>query len=431
MTASSGSFTTSTTMDGMFKRVYGDEVVRVIPDTDKIAKAMPFVAEDKREGDRFEIPVELTAEGGVTFNTDHSVFDLNYPISNTSKPAYVTGAEILVRGAISYGAMQKALKADGGSKGKARAFVKATSEKVQNLLRSHSYFRECMLLYGGKSLGTIESVTSAAGSTLVVVITQATWAYGIWAGKQNLEFDLYSGSTKQNTNGSGATTVYKLTAVAPSTRTLTFTSDSGNVTAAAAGEEFYFAGSYGKQANGLEAVATTSGTLWGISTTDYDLWAPTRVSMGNSPLSFERLLGALERTAALGFQGNLDVYVAPTTWENLNSDQAALVRRDGSQKGGTAHLGYEDLVYHTHFGSLTIKSHIYVKQSMAFCLPPKEWMRVGATDITFEMPDGTGKIIRHMENKAGTEIRNYSLQAPFTKKPCFLTQLYDIVPVTT
>lgn len=433
MTTGSGSNTNVTTMDGMFRRVYGDEVVRVIPETDKLAKAIGFVEESKREGERFEIPVELTAEAGVTFNSDFDVFTLNQPISNTSKPAYVNGAEILVRGALSYGAMQKALKSDGGAKGKARAFVKATSEKVQNLLKAHSYYRECTLLYGGTSLGTIESITSAASTTLTVVISAETWAYGVWAGRKNGEFDIYEGSTKQNTAGTAdaGTSVYKLTSVTPSTRTLVFTSHADNVSAPDAGDEIYFAGAYDKQALGIEDIARSTSTLWGIDTSAYDLWKPNLVNIDGTSLTFERLLGALERTAALGFQGNLDVYCNPLTWQNLNADQTALVRRDGSQKGGTAHLGYEDLVYHTDFGSLTIKSHIYMKRGLAVVLPPEEWMRVGATDVTFEMPDGTGKIIRHMENKAGTEIRNYSLQAPFTKKPCYLTLIEGIVPITT
>src|SRR4051812_36186710 len=119
MTTSNGTNTSVTTMDGMFKRVYGPEVVRLIPDTDKLAKAIPFVGDAQREGEKFVIPVELTAEAGVTYNSDFSAFDLNMPISNTSKPASVNGAEILVRGAISYGSMQKALKSKGGAEGKA------------------------------------------------------------------------------------------------------------------------------------------------------------------------------------------------------------------------------------------------------------------------------------------------------------------------
>ena len=48
-------------------------------------------------------------------------------------------------------------------------------------------------------------------------------------------------------------------------------------------------------------------------------------------------------------------------------------------------------------------------------ISPKLWKRVGATDITFRLPDRGDEFFRHIEDAAGYELRAYSNQALFTK----------------
>lgn len=433
MTSAAGTYTGTSQLDGIFKKVYADRVNEVVPETDILAKDIPFVGDAEKEGDSYNMPVELTRESGFTFNgTTGDVFTLNYPISAIDKNALVNGTEFVLRAAVSYGAMQKALKASTGKAG-ARAFVNATKYKVANMVRSASYAREVSLLYGGGSafksnLGAIEATTGSSGTTLVAKITAATWSLGIWAGMINAEFDLYTtGGTKQNTNGTAgaADSVYKVTAVDPSTRTVTFTSHADNVTAASVGEVFVFAGAYQKDMLGIDGMINTSGTLWNISNSTYDLWAPSSHSVGGA-LTFEECLAGLKRPAALGFRGTMCLYVNPTSFEDLNADQAALRRHD--KAGGKVVQGNDAIEFYSQTGSLKIKPHIYVKQGEAFAIPLSECMRVGATDITFEMPDGKGQIFRHMEDKAGLEIRCYWNQAWFCRKPAFCVKYTGITP---
>jgi hypothetical protein len=104
------------------------------------------------------------------------------------------------------------------------------------------------------------------------------------------------------------------------------------------------------------------------------------------------------------------------------------VRHVKDKAGGEVVMGSESIRYYGQMGEIEIKPHILVKRGEAFALPVEECMRVGASDTTFEMPDGQGKIFRHLEDKAGLEIRCYWNQAWFTKRPAYCVKYTGIVP---
>jgi hypothetical protein len=413
------------------KYVYADAVEDLVPESDITAKEMPFV-KAKQLGRKFLQPVTLSRSMGATFNSDGGAFTLNQGLAPLELQAEILGCELVLREYMSYGLMNRALQGDKGKGPASKAFIQATSQTMSNLVKGSSYFRELHLLYGGGSgadanLGVIASTTSSTGTTLVVVVTAATWATAIWAGAENGEFDIYNGSTLINTNGvdSARTNKFVLSSMDEDTRTLTFTSHADNVTAAAsaAGYVIYFSGSRTTQGVGIEAAFATSGSLWNIAKT-YHLWSPKSVAVGGQ-LTFEKLMRGSAKVANTGFRGTLNVHVNPKTWQDLADDQAALVRRD-SKSTGKAEMGFDDLVYHSQTGKLVIKSNIYVKQGTAFGLPDGHCMRVGSTDITFEQP-GYGKMIREMENTAAVEVRNYYDQAFFCDSPGHMIRWTGIV----
>jgi hypothetical protein len=434
MTTALASYTGTSAMDGIFRRVYGDEVVRAVPETDKIAKDLPFVSEEKREGDTFNIPVQLTQETGFTFNTDGSVFTLNQPISNVDKNAQVSGAEFVLRSAISYAAMQKALKS-GDSKASARAFVNATKDKVQAMISGASFAREVQLIYGGgtaaaSNLGVVSATTGSAGTSLVVTFTDASWCHGLWAGKENMECAIFSsGGTDRSTAGTAAAgdNVFKVTTVDADNKKVTFVSHATNVGNVVAADQIFFQGARTKEMMGIDAMLATSGTVWGISNSTYNLWKGSSYTVSGQ-LTFEAVLSGLRRPAALGYNGKMVLYTSTRSWQDLNNDQAALVRHVKDKVGGEMTMGSESIRYYGQTGELEIKPHILIKDGESFALPVDDCMRVGATDTTFEMPDGQGKIFRHLEDKAGLEIRCYWLQAFFTKRPAFCVKYSGIVP---
>ena len=55
--------------------------------------------------------------------------------------------------------------------------------------------------------------------------------------------------------------------------------------------------------------------------------------------------------------------------------------------------------------------------TFGFMFAPKLWKRIGATDLTFRLPDRGDEFFLHLPQHAGYELRNYVSHALFTKAP--------------
>lgn len=53
----------------------------------------------------------------------------------------------------------------------------------------------------------------------------------------------------------------------------------------------------------------------------------------------------------------------------------------------------------------------------AYVLCLEDWVRVGASDVTFKRPGAEGNFFRELEDHAGYELRAYTDQAIFCAKP--------------
>lgn len=423
MTATTGTPFDFNRATNLLKQTYADKVQDMVPESDKIAKECDFIAADKQPGLQYNMPVTISREMGATFNNDGSAFQLNKPLSRAELNATIQGTEFVLRGTMSYGILNRALKGDTGTKAGMRAFVSATKSTVEALTKGASFFREATLLYGGgagvgSALGTVATITTQTGTTLAITLAAADWATALWVGSEGGEYDFYTaGGAKHNTAGTTSDTVYKLTSAAPATYTLSFTSHATNVTAAAVGDQIFFSGARTKEMLGFVGACQTVGTLWGISTSQYALWQPKTSVVGGS-LTFERVMMGTSKVADIGFIGTLNVHVCPNSWQDMNDDQAALVRH-ADKAGGTVSLGSEDIVFYGQTGKVVIKPNIYMKRGMALGLPEGHCQRVGSTDITFGMP-GYGKMVRELEDYAGVETRLYWDQAAFCDAPAFM-----------
>lgn len=413
-----------TEMEGMFKRVYGSDVVRAVPEAHRLSNDIKFVPDAQREGDDYNIPVLLTREHGHSFNLDGSAFDLGGAFSDQSKNAQLNGAEYVLQVQLSYGAMQKAT-----AKG-AKAFANATKHKVKAAVESSSFIREYMLLYGGGSspdtsatgaidnLGEISAVADGGTGDGTFTISQASWSTALWSGLEGAQLDIHdSDGTHRN-----PTAAVVVSSVDPTTRIVSVTGTESELDAIAVGDYVRFKGARTKEMVGACRVAShTSGTLHNINATTYQLWQGSTSAVGGA-LTFAKLMQGLNRPTSLGFQGEMCVYVPVAAWQDINEDQAAL-RRYTNSKGGELSQGAEELCFYGQTGKVTIKPHIFMKQGNALALPKGKCMRVGATDTTFEMPDGQGKIFRQLDSKAGVEFRAYWNQSFFTPHPAY-TVLY-------
>lgn len=418
----------------LLKRVYADKVEDLVPETDRIAKDVDFIAAEKQPGQDYFQPVVLTREGGATFWNTGAIQQLNQPLSTAELSSSIRGAEIAVRSALSYKFLHSALKQlDGTSRG-ARAFVNATKDRFEKLTKGASYFRECMLLYGGgngtpgpySNLGVVLTTTGTAGTSLVVQMSPGQYATAIHTGSEGLEFDIWSSAgVKRNTAGTGATSVYKLVSTNPLAYQVTYTSDAANVAAVVPTDAIFFAGARGNDALGfVGAAATQLGNLWGISTSTYALWRPTITDLANAPMNFAAVSEAGARVAATGFSGDYDLYVNPATFSDICDDQTALVTHT-TKSSGKITIGFDDVTFKSQAGLTHLKVHPYMKRGIALGLPRGYCSRVGATDLTHTMP-GFGRMFRELENASGVEMRLYTDQAAYSKNPQYLQLFINI-----
>jgi hypothetical protein len=142
-------------------------------------------------------------------------------------------------------------------------------------------------------------------------------------------------------------------------------------------------------------------------------------------MSLARTNDLVAQLVGRGLDENLNLYVNPLVWSQIVTDEAA-ARNLAPRRAPTYEVGAEGIKFYSQAGTITIKPSIFVKRGDGFLISPSQWMRVGATDVTFRLPDRGDEFFLHIPTKAGYELRAYSNQAMFTKAPSRGMYLYDI-----
>lgn len=413
-------YNTTTTLDGFFKQIYGDSHISAVPEQLYLVKNVDF-REAEKIGDSFNVPVILSREHGVTYlAAGDGVTTLNDSIAAVSKKATVNGSQIILRGQIDYEAAAKAQSSKS-------AFMNTTELLVQNLIESASTRLELMFLYGATGLGVADTSVNSSSTKTVLQLTTASWAVGIWAGMEGAAIDLYNSSTKLNTNAA----MY-IESVNVDDKKLTVTGNSSDITAVdthlgSGNADIYFRGAYGKECSGLDKILSNTGSLFGIDAAAYSLWKAQSHSAGSAALTMAKILSAVGKAVGRGLREDVDVLVSPVTWQNLNSDQAALRKYDGSYSSSKAENGFEAIVYHGQNGMIRVMSHSMVKEGEGFVFPKKRLKRVGAQDLSFKTPGRSDEIFLHLPDKNAYELRIYGNQALFCEHPAKCVKITGIV----
>lgn len=421
-------YTDPAQLDGLFKEAYGDSVENLVPECSLIQKAVKFVSADKETGNKYNQPVSLSQEHGITYAAPAAgAFSLNESIAMTMQNAEIQGSQLLLRSALSYDAAAKA------SNGK-KAFMKATELLFENMVESMSKRLELSLLYGQSltGIGQPSSATNINTTSTTLAITAATWATGIWAGLENATIDLYNDTdgspTKINTTGALVVTSVNLDA-----KTVVVTGAAADITAIDAltysgDEALYFEGAQANEMAGIDKIITNTGTLFGIDAGTYNLWKGNTYAAGGADLTIGKILKGMAQAVGRGLDEQVKVFVSPVTWENLNDDLAALRSFDHSYKKSMAEQGNEAITYYGQSGKIEVHSHLFMKEGEAFAFPVSKARRIGAQDISFKTPGGRNdEIFRHLENRAGYEVRSYTDQAILFEKPAAAIKFTGIV----
>jgi len=417
-------YTDPAALDGLFKEVYGDDVISLVPDSAKLVKSIGFVSADKELGNKYHQPVILSNEHGITYAAaDAGAFALNNSVALTMKDAQVQGSQMVLRSSMSYDAAARASNSK-------KAFVKGTELLVENMLETMTKRLELQLLYGGSAggLGYCDSSATDGTTKTTITLTAASWASGIWAGSENAEVDIYFTSSKKN---SRATLVIE--EVNLDNKTIKVVGDADDITDIDGfintdGTDttyIVWRGSYGAEMSGIDKIITNSSSLFGIDASAYNLWKGNSYAVG-AALAIGKVLAGVSRAVERGLDEDVSCYINPLVWKDLNSDLAGLRRFDSSFKEkGIA--GNKSIQYHGQNGIIDIVAHNCVKQGEGFIFPTKKAKRIGAVDITFKRPGGGGdQMFRELSNNAGFELRSYTDQAVFIETPARCVKLTGI-----
>jgi len=417
-------FTTPSQLDGLFKMAYGDDVENLVPESARLVKMIDFVPTDKETGDKYNQPVVLAQEHGVTYAAAGAgAFSLNNSIAMTMKNAQLEGSQLLLRSALSYDAAAKASNSK-------KAFVKSTELLVENMMESMTKRLELALLYGQSTTGIGNPASSANvdATHTAITITLLTWASGIWAGLEGATIDVLDAGVVVNTTGA-----VTIDSVDLDTRIITVSAAAGDITAIDAvtfttADAIVFRGALSAEMSGIDAIITNTSTLFGIDASVYNLWKGNSSSAASGTLTIGKILTGLAEAVNRGLNEKVAVFVNPITWEGLNDDLSALRMFDSSYKAGKGEQGNEAITYHGQNGTIDLYSHLYVKQGEAFAIPMSKTRRIGAQDVSFKTPGGReGEIFRHLEDRAGYELRVYTDQAVLIEAPARCVKYTNIV----
>lgn len=403
---------TVNSLDALFKRVWGTGAIKALPKFAKIMDEVPYSKQEKL-GDMYVVPVLLQFEHGFSYGVHgDGAFNLNAAVAGKALQAQIRGCMIVLRSQLSYEDVFKAAEAG------AAAFESATSLVVENMQRSFAKRQELTLLYGQRGLGTVSGNTAGA-----LVLTDATWAPGIWSGMKDCILEAFTSVAASSTQHNADLTV---SSVSMDVKTVTVT---GTSSAVVAGDILWFKGARTttalKECAGLDAIMSNTGSLFNIDAASYELWKSNTRPVGG-PISMLAILNGISDAVNMGLMEDAKVYMATKRWNALNSDQAAL-RRYGAY-AAKAENGSEGIVYHSVNGSTEIVAHPFVKEGEAFLVgnPKKRLVRVGATDITFKRPGMSDNIFRELVDNAGLELRAFSDQAIMATLPAQCTKYTGI-----
>lgn len=407
--------TSTTDLNGLFKMAYADQIQNLIPDESLLTRAIKFQGRDYLLGNQYNQPVIVRSEQGFTYSRpNNGTFALNPASSMKTQNAIVDGFIILEQSGISYEAVARSDNVN--------SFRNAVDLVMGDAMESFGRRLEIALLYGQSptGLGTIATSTNVNTTTTTLSFATGQWSAGLWTPLEGAGLDIYnSAGTALNT---GVITVASIDVV---NKTITVTGSTSDITAIDNGTDvnggyprFYAGGTNGAdEAVGLDKIMLNTGTLFGIDAATYSLWKANTYAVGGV-LTLAKLQAGIAVAAARGLSEDVEVYVNPSVWQSLSTEQVAYRMLDSSYSAKKVVNGFEALEFHSQNGKLSVMAHKYVKEGEAFLLPTKRAVRIGSSDISFNIP-GTdnGQIFIQNPTTAGFTFRVFSQQSLLVTRP--------------
>jgi len=411
--ASNASAQTVDSLNGLFKTQYAQDINDLIPQHAILQQKVKYVPADKQNGAFYAMPTVLRSNQGVTYlGTSGGVSSLNDAIHGLMKEAQVKGSELNIRGQLSYKALSQAATAG------ARAFKKSSSWLVEDMANVAFTRLELSTLYGQVGLGKVYSNTSTGSGKCDIVISDPTWAAGIWVVLEGAKFEFFHGTSSRGV-------VATLAKVSSSTKTLSFVTDSGNETTIGNGDDLYFKGAYvgGSGADAWNEMAglfkqynPATGELFNIDRSLYTLMQGNEYS-NTGAISSAKIVEAASLAVDKGLMQDAVVLVGTKTFADLNAENLGLRMFDSSYSGAKAENGSKEIVFDHINGKLSVLCHPFIKDGDGLIMALEDSLFVGSSKPTFEIPGMPDRFFRLVENTNAVELQNYCDLAVFVHKP--------------
>lgn len=422
------------TLDGLFKIVYGDGPINAIPEIAVLQKLIPFKSSE-RIGKSYNFPVVLTAEAGVTYvAAGGGAVTLTTSVAAVLKEAVVDAQQIIVRGQMDYEAAAKAIAG-----GKA-AFKNASEVLVANLMETAANRLEIANLYGQSAtgLGTGDSSTNTNTTTTVVLFLAAGWAPGVWSGKEGASLSFWKVA---DDTAAATTNTFVISAINFADRKITVTGTAttgiGELdTALSSGDCFAtFKGaktgtSTWVEPIGIDKIITNSGTLFGISAATYSLWGGSSFDMGSAAVTVAKILNMVGKAVSKGgLMEPAEVLLSPKSYMNLAGTMTDLRRQNGGNESKGIG-GFESIQLMGPNGRLDIVVHPMLKEGECFAGPfKKRFKRIGSSEFSFETPGRQGELFLHVPDSNCYELRLYGASQVICECPAKFVKGTGIVNV--
>ncbi len=419
------------TLNGLFKDRYASKVQDLVPDHIKLYNAAKF-QDSKKLGGSYVEPVILSLESGFTYGgTDGLLFTLDAAKEFKMEKASVKARELVLRSAISIGALNRAASGD-------QSIDKAMDLMVGNMLKSIYHRLEIQMFYGQSGLGTVKTLNQEVGTTKTIAITDAEWAAGIWNGTTGAKIEIVNSGATSNVLIGIEIVGYSLK---NKTVTIKKTDGSNFVTTGddvAVGSVIYFKGAVVAGATpvknefiGVHGISQEAVNLFGVANANEPLFQGSVVDVGTSGtpviLSQDKIEEGIAAMVEKGLMEELVcVYVNPKQWTDLLAQQDAKRVLDSSYSPAKHQSGAREIEFFGQNGTIKIKASTFVKEGYAYIVSESDLKRIGSTEVTFKRPDGE-EFFKLLENAHGVEMRCMTDQALFTSRPASICQLRYIL----
>ncbi|TGM95038.1 hypothetical protein EHR02_00095 [Leptospira levettii] len=406
-------------INAYFKQIYGD-AVSLVPNFALIQKKHKFVSSDKRNGKEFVFPIKISHTNSITYASPESgLFDLEPFNGISTKSVNVKGFSIMIRDAISDEDLVK-------GRTNIQSFTNSTSLVVKSIIESGAHVVESQMLYGGTTLGVIDSSTNSSATQTVLQFTAGSWASGLWVGGKGKNLELYDTLDATKVTGVNYVTIVSVDC---ENKRLTVSATAPEITAldsylTSNDCHVYIKGAKGNSMAGLNKILINTGELFNVDASLVDLWKSSTYSVGGV-ITMAKVNDAVASAMNRGCMEDLDLYLNPRAFNKLMSDQAAQRKFDQSYSSKEGKNGFEALKFYSANGEIAIYPHAMVKESEAFLIPPKQVKVIGATD--WQWSKGTEEsYFFPLHEKGGKELRAFYNGAILLQNPSLAVKLTGI-----